>query len=244
MSIAGPPGPRSGASAEARRHDRARRVETAGLPSPKERSERGRRGGMTVPVVPVPTVLGPRAQFRTEQPPGRLGHVYPSQSSLRRSQSSRYTGGSSRRPTTRRRSARCLRPCFRVAQLFDNLSKVFGQTEMLLALTNSLVVVVDRDGLRRPHLHVGRIRLREAPIPRPQRVVALVVATMMVPTQLAIIPLYIMMAHSSWMGEQCARPDRPGGGQRVRRVLHAPVSRHRTSHRTARGGPRQSVVPR
>jgi cellobiose transport system permease protein len=82
--------------------------------------------------------------------------------------------------------------------LLDNLGKVFGQTEMLLALTNSLVVsstvtvsVVLTSTLAGFAFAKLRFRGRSG-------LLALVIATMMVPTQLAIIPLYIMMAH--WFG--------------------------------------------
>ncbi len=79
--------------------------------------------------------------------------------------------------------------------LLDNLGKVFSQTQMLLALTNSLVVsatvtasVVFTSTLAGFALAKLRFRGR-------QGLLALVVATLLVPPQLGIIPLFIMMAN-------------------------------------------------
>jgi cellobiose transport system permease protein len=79
--------------------------------------------------------------------------------------------------------------------LFENLQKAFTQTEMKLALINSLLVsatvtfsVVLTSTLAGFAFAKLRFRGRGA-------LLGLVVATMMVPTQLGIIPLYIMMAN-------------------------------------------------
>jgi cellobiose transport system permease protein len=82
--------------------------------------------------------------------------------------------------------------------LLINLRKVFTDTDMQLALTNSVIVasvvtvsVVLTSSLAGFAFAKLRFRGRNA-------LLALVVATMMVPTQLGIIPLYIMMAQ--WFG--------------------------------------------
>jgi cellobiose transport system permease protein len=81
------------------------------------------------------------------------------------------------------------------SELFENLANVFEQTDMLLALTNSLLVastvtasVVLTSTLAGFAFAKLRFRGRNG-------LLALVIATMMIPTQLAIIPLYIMMAN-------------------------------------------------
>ena len=82
--------------------------------------------------------------------------------------------------------------------LFDNLGRVFAETDMALALTNSFLVagtvtvsVVFTSTLAGFAFAKLRFRGRGG-------LLGLVVATMMVPPQLAIIPLYIMMAN--WLG--------------------------------------------
>lgn len=84
------------------------------------------------------------------------------------------------------------------SELLANLRKVFSRTEMTLALANSLIVsatvtisVVFTSTLA--GFAFSKLRFRGR-----QGLLATVIATMMVPTQLAIIPLYIMMA--SWFG--------------------------------------------
>jgi cellobiose transport system permease protein len=79
--------------------------------------------------------------------------------------------------------------------LLDNLNKAFTQLDMRLALTNSLLVssvvtvsVVLTSSMAGFAFAKLRFRGRNA-------LLILVVATMMVPTQLGIIPLYIMMAN-------------------------------------------------
>lgn len=80
-------------------------------------------------------------------------------------------------------------------RLMDNISKVFAQTEMRLALINSFLVagtvtisVVLTSTLAGFAFAKLRFRGRGA-------LLGLVIATMMVPPQLGIIPLYIMMAN-------------------------------------------------
>ncbi len=80
-------------------------------------------------------------------------------------------------------------------RLFGNVAKVFAQTDMRLALINSVIVssvvtlsVVVTSTLAGFAFAKLRFRGRGA-------LLGLVVATMMVPPQLGIIPLYIMMAN-------------------------------------------------
>jgi cellobiose transport system permease protein len=84
------------------------------------------------------------------------------------------------------------------ANLLANLRKAFTETDMQLALTNSVIVasvvtvsVVLTSSLAGFAFAKLRFRGRGA-------LLGMVVATMMVPTQLGIIPLYIMMAQ--WFG--------------------------------------------
>jgi cellobiose transport system permease protein len=79
--------------------------------------------------------------------------------------------------------------------LLSNLSKAFSQLDMSLALTNSFIVssavtisVVLTSSMAGFAFAKLRFRGRNA-------LLVIVVATMMVPTQLGIIPLYIMMAN-------------------------------------------------
>jgi cellobiose transport system permease protein len=81
------------------------------------------------------------------------------------------------------------------ARLLENIDKVFTQTEMRLALVNSFIVagtvtfsVVLTSTLAGFAFAKLHFRGRNA-------LLGLVVATMMVPPQLGIIPLYIMMAN-------------------------------------------------
>ena len=80
-------------------------------------------------------------------------------------------------------------------QLVDNIAKTFAQTNMRLALVNSLIVastvtlsVVLTSTLA--GFAFGKLAFRGR-----NALLGLVVATMMVPPQLGIIPLYIMMAN-------------------------------------------------
>ncbi len=84
--------------------------------------------------------------------------------------------------------------------LWDNMSRVFEQTNFLKALQNSLLVsgaitlsvlvFCSLAGFAFAKLHFkGR-----------QALLVLVVATMAVPTQLGIIPLYIMIGELGWSG--------------------------------------------
>ena len=99
-------------------------------------------------------------------------------------------------PGQRRRSAQSPPTLMPGANLLENLRPgLRPQTDMRLALINSVIVVGDGDRL-------GACSPRRWPgSPSPScgsgagtRCWSLVVATMMVPTQLGIIPLYIMMA--------------------------------------------------
>ena len=84
------------------------------------------------------------------------------------------------------------------SHLFDNIARVFENTEMQLALMNSFIVagtvtisVVFTSTLA--GFAFAKLQFRGR-----TKLLALVVATMIVPPQLGIIPLYIMMAN--WLG--------------------------------------------
>ncbi|MDT5038454.1 MAG: cellobiose transport system permease protein, partial [Micromonosporaceae bacterium] len=83
------------------------------------------------------------------------------------------------------------------SQLFVNIGKVFSQTNMQLALINSLIVasVVTVSVVLTSTL--AGFAFAKLPFRGRNILLALVVATMMVPPQLGIIPLYIMM--SNWL---------------------------------------------
>jgi cellobiose transport system permease protein len=81
------------------------------------------------------------------------------------------------------------------SRLFGNIAKVFAQTDMRLALINSVIVssVVTLSVVLTSTLAgfaFAKLRFRGQ-----GALLGLVVATMMVPPQLGIIPLYIMMAN-------------------------------------------------
>ena len=61
-----------------------------------------------------------------------------------------------------------------------------------------------------------------------------VIATMAIPTQLGIIPLFMLMRELGWTGDD-RRGHRADARHRVRRVLHAPVPRRRHPRRADRG---------
>ena len=104
------------------------------------------------------------------------------------------------------------------------------------ALGNSLLVSAHGRHLGRVLLDAGRLRVRQAALPRQQPLLVFVVATMAVPTQLGVIPLFILMAELGWVGTLWAR-DRARHGHRVRRLLHAAVPRRRRARRADRGRP-------
>ena len=70
-----------------------------------------------------------------------------------------------------------------------------------------------------------------------------VVATMAVPTQLGVVPLFIIMAKLGWIGSLW-RVILPCAGQRVRRLLDDPVPAARPARRADRGRPRGRRVAR
>jgi cellobiose transport system permease protein len=83
------------------------------------------------------------------------------------------------------------------SHLLENLRKAFSQTDMWLALTNSTLVAVTVTASvvftsTLAGFAFAKLRFRGR-----NGLLAVVVATMMVPTQLGIIPLYIMM--SNWL---------------------------------------------
>ncbi|GAA1821133.1 carbohydrate ABC transporter permease [Planosporangium flavigriseum] len=79
--------------------------------------------------------------------------------------------------------------------LLDNVQKVFEQTDMRLALNNSLIVsaVVTVSVVFTSTL--AGFAFAKLPFRGKGALLGIVVATMMVPPQLGIIPLYIMMAN-------------------------------------------------
>jgi cellobiose transport system permease protein len=81
--------------------------------------------------------------------------------------------------------------------LLDNLRKAFSQTEMWLALTNSVIVSTTVTVSVVLTSSLAGFALAKLPFRGRNGLLAAVVATMMVPTQLGIIPLYIMM--SNWL---------------------------------------------
>jgi cellobiose transport system permease protein len=88
--------------------------------------------------------------------------------------------------------------------LFSNIARVFDETTFALALTNSFIVagaitisVVLFSTLAGFAFAKLRFRGRQA-------LLIAVIATMMVPTQLGIIPLYLLMAKLSWIGSLTA----------------------------------------
>ena len=87
----------------------------------------------------------------------------------------------------------------------------------------------------------GRLRLREAAVPRPQRAAAgRDRRTMIVPTQLGVIPLYILMVQVR-LDRPPAGGDRAVPGHRLRRLLDAPVHRRGGAERADRGRPRRRL---
>ena len=70
-------------------------------------------------------------------------------------------------------------------------------------------------------------------VPRRTVLLVVVIATMLVPVQLGVIPLYIEMIHLGWT-EPPAGGDRAEPRHRVRRLPDAPVHRQRRAQRAAR----------
>jgi cellobiose transport system permease protein len=83
------------------------------------------------------------------------------------------------------------------SQLFVNIGKVFSQTDMRLALINTFIVasIVTVSVVLTSTL--AGFAFAKLPFRGRNLLLGLVVATMMVPPQLGIIPLYIMM--SNWL---------------------------------------------
>jgi cellobiose transport system permease protein len=80
-------------------------------------------------------------------------------------------------------------------QLFTNISKVFDQTDMRLALINSFLVAGTVTVSVVLTSTLAGFAFAKLPFRGRGTLLGLVVATMMVPPQLGIIPLYIMMAN-------------------------------------------------
>ena len=88
-----------------------------------------------------------------------------------------------------------------------------------------------------------RLRLRQAALPRAApRCWCSWSSTMAVPTQLGVVPLFIVMAKLGWTGSVWAAIV-PVDRHRLRRLLHAPVPRRRRARRADRGRPRRRVQP-
>jgi cellobiose transport system permease protein len=80
-------------------------------------------------------------------------------------------------------------------RLLDNIQKVFAQTDMWLALTNSLIVSAAVTVSVVFTSTLAGFAFAKLPFRGKGALLGVVVATMMVPPQLGIIPLYIMMAN-------------------------------------------------
>ena len=79
--------------------------------------------------------------------------------------------------------------------LLHNVGQAFGQTDMGLAMLNSLIVSGTVTASVVLTSTFGGFAFAKLPFRGRRPLLATVVATMMVPTQLGIIPLYIMMAN-------------------------------------------------
>ena len=92
----------------------------------------------------------------------------------------------------------------RRATSLDNFQAVFTADNVYFvkSLVNSLARRHDRDGVGAVLLLAGRIRLRQAAVPRPQRAAWwCLIATLAVPNQLGVVALYILMGKLGWNGE-------------------------------------------
>jgi cellobiose transport system permease protein len=83
------------------------------------------------------------------------------------------------------------------SHLWGNIARVFADTDMWLALTNSTLVSATVTASVVLTSTLAGFAFAKLPFRGRTGFMGLVVATMMVPTQLGIIPLYIMMA--SWL---------------------------------------------
>ncbi len=81
------------------------------------------------------------------------------------------------------------------AHFLDNLQKVFTQTDMRLALINSFIVAATVTASVVLTSTLAGFAFAKLPFRGRGALLGIVVATMMVPPQLGIIPLYIMMAN-------------------------------------------------
>jgi cellobiose transport system permease protein len=81
------------------------------------------------------------------------------------------------------------------SHLLHNLHRAFGQADMVLALTNSLIVAGTVTVCVVVTSTLAGFAFAKLRFPGRGPLLGSVVATMMVPTQLGIIPLYIMMAN-------------------------------------------------
>ena len=118
-----------------------------------------------------------------------------------------------------------------IARLFDNTDAYFltGLINSAIVATTVTVSVVFFSSLAGFAFAKLRFRGRNA-------LLLVIIATMMVPTQLGVIPLYLLMTKLQ-LERPAARGDRAGAGHRVRGVHDAPVRRPGHQRRADRGGP-------
>lgn len=84
--------------------------------------------------------------------------------------------------------------------LLDNIERVFAQTNFLKALVNSLVVATAITVSVLVFCSLAGFAFAKLRFRGRQAMMLIVVATMMVPTQLGVIPLYIMIGKLGWAG--------------------------------------------
>ena len=84
--------------------------------------------------------------------------------------------------------------------LLDNIGRVFEQTNFLTALVNSLVVATAITVSVLVFCSLAGFAFAKLRFRGRQAMMLIVVATMMVPTQLGVIPLYLMIGELGWSG--------------------------------------------
>ena len=84
--------------------------------------------------------------------------------------------------------------------LFDNIRRVFEQTNFRTALVNSLVVASAITVSVLVFCSLAGFAFAKLRFRGRQAMMLIVVSTMMVPTQLGVIPLYIMIGELGWSG--------------------------------------------
>jgi cellobiose transport system permease protein len=84
--------------------------------------------------------------------------------------------------------------------LFDNVGRVFEQTNFLKALVNSMVVAGAITVSVLVFCSLAGFAFAKLRFRGRQAMMLLVISTMMVPTQLGVIPLYLMIGELGWSG--------------------------------------------